>query len=284
MSILITGALGGLGSQFSAWARNHFSEEVVLTDHGNSTEEGYILADLSRPEEVNRLIARVKPTITYHLAGSFNNDYITDYEINALSAKYILDALMSTRCRCRLLLCGSAAEYGIVTPDENPLRETHLLRPVTLYGLTKALQTQMAYLYSFAHQCDVVVGRIFNLFSEGLSERLFVGRMQKMIQLYTQGHIDCIEVGNLESRRDYVDIQEVIRLFELITQHGISGEVYHVASGNPVTMRELLDHMLTSAGLEWAVIKSSQNLGSHLRTDVPSIYADMTKTYRLSRS
>ena len=278
MNILVTGSMGGFGRFFAGWALQHFTEDVMLTGRTHMIRECYVQCDLERPEEIRSLITRVRPQLIFHLAGSFANDYARDFAINTQSAKHIFDALLAEVIPARVVLFGSAAEYGVVAPEENPVCEDRVLRPVSVYGLTKAYQTQLAYFYAHHYGVDVVVARIFNLLMSGLSERLFVGRVERMIERFKKGEIDTIEVGNLESKRDYVTGNESIRLIELIANYGQPGEVYHVGSGRPIRMRDLLDRMLREASLDWSAVSVAERGGNRVGYDVPLIYADMSKT------
>lgn len=282
MTILITGSTGGFGRLFSKWLERHIAEEIILTGRAALSMKGYIPCNLERPEEIRALITQVKPRLVFHLAGSFANDYEQDYAVNVYSARFIFDILLAEELSTRVVLFGSAAEYGVVTPEENPIHEDHVLRPVSIYGMTKACQTQLAYYYAHNHNMDVVVARIFNLMVSGLSPRLFVGRVEHMINQVKQGEIDTIELGNLDSVRDYVTGDEAIRQINLIAKHGRSGEVYHVGSGHPQQMKNLLDRMLREAGLSWSVVRTRAGSGTRIGYDVPAIYADMNKTNNLA--
>lgn len=282
MTILITGSTGGFGRLFSDWAERNMAEEVMLSGRAALSRARYVPCNLERPEEIRALIAQVRPRLVFHFAGSFANDYERDYAVNTYSAKCIFDTLLAERLSTRVVLFGSAAEYGVVAPEENPIRESHVLRPVSIYGMTKAYQTQMAYYYAHNHNIDVVVARVFNLRVPGLSERLFFGRVERMIEQVQRGEIDVIELGSLESVRDYVAGDEAIRQVNLIAERGRPGEVYHVGSGQPLRMRDLLDQMLSEAGLDWSAVRTRKGDGSRIGYDVPAIFADMSRACALS--
>lgn len=282
MTILITGATGGFGRLFAKWWERHTREEIILTGRTKLSRDDYVQCNMECPNEIRELITRVQPRLVFHLAGSFANDYEQNYVVNVTSAKYIFDTLLEKNLSTRVVLFGSAAEYGVVTPEENPIREDHVLRPVSAYGLTKACQTQLAFFYAHVHNINVVVARVFNLLVPGLSTQLFVGRVEHMINQIQQGETDVIELGNLESMRDYVTGDEAISQINRIADHGQSGEVYHVGSGRPMTMRDLLDKMLMDANLDWSVVRTKDKGGTHVGYDVPIIYSDMDKTNALS--
>jgi len=150
-------------------------------------------------------------------------------------------------------LIGSAAEYGVVRLEENPIREDRVLNPVSIYGLTKAWQTQLAGYYA-SSGVDVVVARVFNLDGPRLSERLFIGRLQKQIAEVLACQKTVIELGPLTAIRDYVSTDEAADQVLAIAEHGETGRVYHVASGLPVKMRDILVRYLSIHKLDASIV------------------------------
>jgi len=284
MSILVTGANGGFGRLLVQWLRQHANKPVWHTDLAGNEGELYLPCNMGNADAIRNLIKQVRPRQIFHLAGSFSNSYDVDYPVNALSARHICETLLAERSETRLILIGSAAEYGVVLPHENPVREDHTLQPISVYGLTKAFQTHFATYYAQCHALNVVVARLFNLNASGLSERLFVGRVEQQIARLLRGEIDVIEVGNLESQRDYITIGDAISHLLLVADKGRAGEVYHVASGRPVRMGDLLADMLAKAHLDMSVVREGQSAGGKVGYDIPIIYADMSKTYGLAGS
>lgn len=284
MSVLVTGASGSFGRFVCARLEADAAGPVWRADRLPGGEGRYRACDLTREEQVRRLLLDVRPSLIFNLAGTFSNSFDEDMAANALIAKHILDAMIQEGITARVILIGSAAEYGLVSPEENPIREDRVLKPVSVYGVTKSFQTQIACYYAHARQSNVVVARPFNLFAPGLSERLFVGRVQRQIAQVLRGEIREITVGNLEAQRDYVDVESAVAQLRLIAQRGRAGEVYHVASGVPVTMRALLARMLAEAGLDISVVSENRDPGGRTGYDVPVIYADMAKTHALRQS
>jgi GDP-D-mannose dehydratase len=130
----------------------------------------------------------------------------------------------------------------------------------------------------------VIVARVFNLDGPGVAERLFVGRLQKQIAEVLAGRQSGITLGPLSAIRDYVTTEEAAHQLMAIAERGAPGQVYHVASGRPVTMRELLNRYLLRNNLDAAIVQESAALTNRAGYDVPVIYADMTKTTELRQS
>lgn len=280
-TVLVTGATGALGLTVVARFRRDDNWRVLATSRHCHDKDSSQLDVLNR-EQIFSAISDNSPDLVVHLAATFSNDFDDAYAINVNAARHLLDAVQQFQSRTRTLLIGSAAEYGVVRPEENPIRVNRVLNPVSIYGLTKAWQTQLAGLYARSG-VDVVVARIFNLEGPMLSERLFVGRLQKQIDDVLAGRKSVIELGPLTAIRDYVTTTEAAEQLFSVAVHGKTGCVYHIASGNPVTMREILIRYLTTHKIDVEVVHEASELTNRSGYDVPIIYADMRETMRLMK-
>lgn len=281
-TVLVTGATGALGKTVIAYLHNTGKYQVMATSrHGD--DETIFSLDVSNSEQFSAVINRIKPDLLLHLAATFVNDFDEAYAVNVDATRHLLDAVKKSGFNIRVLLVGSAAEYGAIRPEENPIREDHALNPVSIYGLSKAWQTQFAGLYA-SQGMDVVVARVFNLDGKGLSERLFIGRLKKQIDDVLAGIKSVIELGPLSATRDYLTLDEAAEQILAIAEHGVSGRIYHVASGIPITMRELLNRYLTTYKLDASIVQESPALTNRTGYDVPVIYADITNTLQLMKT
>jgi nucleoside-diphosphate-sugar epimerase len=284
VTALVTGATGALGRILCERLQSAGSEDIVRVGRRAPAADGCVKCDVSDEEAVRSLIRRVRPRLVYHLAGSLSEDYETDYAVNARGGRNVLHALQQERSGARTVVMGSAAEYGIIRAEENPVREDRALEPVSIYGVTKAFQTHIARHYAYAHGADVVVARLFNLFAHGMSDRLFVGRVEKLIERYRSGELQAIDVGNLDHSRDYVTAEEAVSQLHGIASRGDAGSVYHVASGVPTTMRDLLHRMLDQAGIPRSAVRQLSDGAERKPYDAPVIYADVRRTQALQRA
>jgi GDP-4-dehydro-6-deoxy-D-mannose reductase len=280
-TVLVTGATGVLGQAVVGCLRKDRHWRVVATSRRCQVDSSFQL-DVRDCEKIFAAIKTIKPDLVLHLAAIFANDFDDAYAVNVEVARHLLDAVRESGLCTRVLLIGSAAEYGAVRPEENPIREDHVLNPISIYGLTKAWQTQLAGLYASSGM-DVVVARVFNLDGPGLSERLFVGRLQKQIDEVLAGRKSVIELGPLAATRDYVSIDEAAEQIFAIAEHGESGRVYHVASGIPIKMRDILARYLNIYHLDASIVHESADLTNRIGYDVPVIYADVTRTMQLMK-
>lgn len=275
--VLLTGSTGALGQVLAGRLRADPAGFTIFTPGRGERDDPL---DLRDGDQIVRTIERTRPDLILHLAATFSNDFDKAYAVNVAAARHMLEAVEASGQPVRVVLVGSAAEYGAVAADENPIGEDHVLRPVSIYGITKAWQTELAYLHA-SRGTNVVVARIFNLTGPHLSERLFVGRLLKQIDEIRRGERAQIEVGPLSAVRDYLPINDAVTQLLAIADFGEAGKVYHVASGHPVKMRELLVRELAAHGLDESVVVEGAGLTNRRGYDVPAIYADMARTTAL---
>lgn len=275
-TVLVTGASGALGRAVCARLRER-GQRVVTAGRSEGNE---LRLDLTEPQQIQAVLASSQPDLILHLAASFAGDYAQAVALNVEASRQLLEAVEQSGRSIRVVLIGSAAEYGVVEPEENPIGEARALKPVSVYGMSKAWQTQLAHLYA-ARGVDVAVARVFNLIGPGMSERLFVGRLQQQIAAVLAGRQQTIELGPLSATRDYLSTEAAAEQLLAIAALAPAGSVHNVASGEPVTMRVLMQRMLAEHGLDPAIVAEAPALSNRSGYDVPVIYADIGKTRAL---
>jgi GDP-4-dehydro-6-deoxy-D-mannose reductase len=285
MRVLITGAHGFIGLNFARYLSTQKDQELFFTDLQSESaqyKENYSSCDLSDSKATQNLIKSIRPEQIYHLAGTFTNTYEIDFASNYLSTKSLLDTILLFKDKTRILLIGSAAEYGNVAEEDNPIKETQALSPITNYGLTKSLQTLLMRSYFFQYSMNIVMARIFNIVGRGASDKLFVGSLYNQIEQIKRNEINCIEVDSLESKRDYIEINKVcIYLYELMRK-GIDGQEYNVGSGILLTMKELISKILAEEGLKR--VKISRRKSDNAKNNIFCSCADISKLLSLIKS
>lgn len=276
---IVTGGTGVLGRAVvkALTARGY---DVIVGSRQPLPDQAYALMDVANISQVTEVIHKLCPTTIIHLAATFENDYTRAFTTNVLGTKNLLSAVQDSGKLIRVVLAGSAAEYGLILPEENPIRECQILRPVSVYGLTKAWQSTYGLMLAY-QGLDILVARIFNIDSPDISERLFVGRINRQILEVLAGGRQRIEVGPLSAIRDYVSAEDAANQIIKITEVGRKGEVYHVASGKPISMRELLSRYLSMNGLDFGIVDENINLSNRSGYDVPAIFADLSRTVEL---
>jgi len=274
--ILVLGSEGFAGKALTRALLSQKNVAVFSVDLVGVSSDRHHVCDLTDKKEIARIVKDTNPNSIVNFAGSFSNDYETDYAANVLVLKHVLDALLASGSAqmVKILAIGSAAEYGLAHAHARGITESDPLHPVTMYGLTKAFQTELARYYHRAHDMHILIGRTFNLLGYHLNERLFVGRFLAQAKKLKKGDIKRIEMGNLEAYRDYVDVQDAADAYNLILRKGKAGEVYNVGSGKPVKMKELVLLLMKHTGIDEKDLIHQQ---IRSRFDVPCSYADLEK-------
>ena len=249
MVCLVTGARGLLGRHLVAALRRRTGWELHEVVRGEPQNDTELQCELSDATSVAGLLTATQPDCIFHVAGSFSNVFDVDLRNNVLAAGHLLAWVAESKPHTRIVVTGSAAEYGPVERESNPVVETHPTRPRTVYGVTKLLQTELCSFYWRTFGVRVVVARVFNLLGPGASERLFVGSVEQQIRRVLDNSLDCLEVGNLDGIRDYLSPAAAADALITLMSFGVPGEVYNVGSGVPVSVRTVLQAMLADAGL-----------------------------------
>lgn len=280
--ILITGSSGALGKSLMDRLRDMPAVATLGTTRALLTESraDTVACNLNDENDLKQLIDRYKPTCIFHLAASFSDDVEICLTLNVQVPLRILRIVEQSRSNCRVVLIGSAAEYGLINPDENPVSEMQPLRPVSAYGYSKACQSHLLSLFS-TRGVDVVCARVFNLWGAEMSDRLFVGRIQTQIREILGGKRSTLEIGSLDAYRDYISVTDACNLLLRIARYGLSGQTYHVGSGEPIQMRSLLEKMLNQYGLGMSCVNDAKRFSNRSGYDVPIIFANMAKSLQL---
>ena len=232
-------------------------------------------------QTLSEVIRTVQPDYVFHLAGvAVADDPVTFYLVNAAYAAALLRALEETgRGDCPVLLVGTAAEYGMVSEAELPICEEHPAVPYNDYGVSKVAQTLLG-LAAASRGRHIVVVRPFNIIGTGMPSHLVVQSFASQIAHIKRGEVPpLIHVGNLDSMRDFIDIEEVGPIYwKLIQTPAAYGQVVNVCSGKPTKIRAILDALIALSGLPIDVHVDPQRLKP---VDVPVHYGSNAKLRRL---
>lgn len=274
--IVILGAHGFTGRHFLRYMEHTGLTrrwEPVLIDRA-AVDTPYIsmTMDAADRKSLGEVLRNLEPAMIVNLMGVLRG---TDWELfmrcNVGVSQTVLEyAAEAVKPVEKILLIGSAAEYGYV--ESNPVSETSPRRPVSLYGLSKFLQQEVAEYYFRKYGIPVVIARTFNLTGSGISNQLAIGAWREKIVAAADG--DEVRFGNLESYRDYMEVGDVVPIYWKLLLHAPAGEIYNVCSGRPVQMRTLLDREIALSGKD-IVIRIDPGL--YRPDDLPIIYGDNAK-------
>ncbi|HET6348757.1 MAG TPA: GDP-mannose 4,6-dehydratase [Candidatus Krumholzibacteria bacterium] len=240
----------------------------------------YFAGDLRDAAFVARAIDAAPVDCIVHLAAQSSvrrsfDEPATTLTDGMLPALHILEHLRARESKARVLLVGSADEYGVVAADNIPIAETQPARPASPYALAKSIQNQAGVMYSSLYGADTVMTRSFNHTGPGQRDDFVLANFARQVAGIKHGrHEPVIEVGDLEVRRDFLDVRDVCDAYLLLLQKGRSGETYNVCSGKSYRIRDLLDRLCELAGVE---VKLHVDTGRLRPVDMPELRGDPSK-------
>lgn len=199
------------------------------------------------------------PDIIINLAGDFTSKIERLFAVNCFSSAELAHKIRDRKCK--LVLIGSAAEYGSVEIGTFASEE-HILMPVSDYGLSKAYQSYIAMAQAkHSSEPKVIIFRPFNLTGSGVSEYLFVGAFAKQIALIEKRKQEPqIMVGNLESIRDMLPVRTAVKAMLKVIQGCDDMGVFNVCSKIPRKIKDVLNEMLALSKADIAVRIDSTRL------------------------
>ena len=247
----------------------HFRERIHLLE-----------CDLRDAESTRETIERIKPDWIFHLAAqSFvptswraPTESLTT---NVLGQLHVFEACRRSGITPRIQIACSSEEYGMVHEDELPIRETNPLRPLSPYAVSKVTQDMLAYQYFMSYHTDVVRTRGFNHEGPRRGPVFVASDFAKQIADIEAGRKPpVISVGNLDARRDFTDVRDMVRAYWLALEKGAPGEVYNICSGKAWRIRDMLDLLLTMTTVKIEVKTDPARLRP---SDVPVLLGDATR-------
>jgi GDP-4-dehydro-6-deoxy-D-mannose reductase len=252
---LVTGGTGFLGPQL----------ERELVDNGfDVTAVGRSHGDVTDPQAMRRLVAEVWPTHVFHLAGIRDGELDELLRINVWGTANVLEAVAAEAPAARVLVAGSAAEYGETTRE--PVDEEHPLHPVTDYGVAKSAQELAAGAVGARRGLHLTRVRLFNVLGPGEPTSFVASAIAGRIAAIQAGTAPPpLRTGDLSTKRDFVDVRDVARAMRLTATHGEAGAVYNVCSGTATPIRTLVEELLSAAGLDIAVDSTPEPAALNVR-------------------
>jgi len=281
---LVTGGFGFAGRHLA----NHLSKcgDVVALTYLNKTDSDdtgvpvprtaqSIALDVSDKESVDSVVSLLRPDVIYHLAAityvpeSQDNPQKT-IDVNLGGTENILNAVAKHSPETKVLFVSTSHCYGAPRPGALPQTELSELRPDNPYSLSKAYADLACYHASVTKGLKVVRVRPFQHTGPGQSDRFALSSFAKQIAEIKLGKRERqISVGNLEVKRDYSDVSDIVRGYREAALNGKNNEVYNLCSGKSEALSDLLNLMIKRSGEEIEVVVDPARVRE---IDVPDVY------------
>jgi GDP-4-dehydro-6-deoxy-D-mannose reductase len=242
---LITGAGGFCARHLAKRLKAEGGVRIAGLDHVLLTPpwipaEDYFAVDLRDQAQVETAIRTVQPSWVFHLAGVTKAGGGDIFGANLMGCIYLLEAVAAHAPDARVLLAGSAAEYGAVPRHCLPVSEQRPCRPVGTYAISKYAATLAGLDYAQHLGMRVVVARPFNIVGAGVPPGLVVGALLDRAWQALQSKDEVVvEVGNLDSERDFIAVEDVTEAYIRMVQGCFWGEVFNICSGQAWSIRQI---------------------------------------------
>jgi len=295
MRVLITGITGFAGSHLA---------DHILSEHKDAEVFGFVRwrsrrdnirhilerihlyeADLKDIVSLKKALSQIKPDRIFHLAAqsfvptSWKCPSET-FSINAIGQINLFEAVLDLGMKPRIQIAGSSEEYGLIHPNEVPMKEDNQLRPLSPYAVSKVAQDLLAYQYFKSYGLDTVRTRGFNHTGPRRGDVFICSNFAKQIALIEKKKQEpVIFVGNLDAQRDFTDVRDMVRAYWLSLEKGKKGEVYNIGTGKAYRIKEILDILLSLAGDDVEVRVDPDRLRP---SDVPILLSDSTKFRKIT--
>ena len=290
MRALITGITGFAGSHLAEFLlAEHPDVEVFGTYRWRSRMDNIehlrskvklLETDLRDYTSMYNALDRSRPDFIFHLAAqsfvpsswSAPNETLTT---NVSGQTNLFEAIRALKLDPVVQLACSSEEYGLVLPDEVPIKETNPLRPLSPYAVSKVAQDYLGYQYFQSYGLKAIRTRGFNHTGPRRGQVFVTSNFCSQVAAIELGMQEpVIRVGNIEAIRDFTDVRDMVRAYWLAVNHGKPGEVYNIATGHGIRISELLDRIIALASVKVTIEVDPERLRP---SDVEILIGDSSK-------
>jgi GDP-4-dehydro-6-deoxy-D-mannose reductase len=252
---LVTGGTGFLGSHLvRELGQSGFDVHAVGRSSG----------DVTNQQAMRQLVSGARPTHVFHLAGIREGPLDELLRVNVCGTVNLLEAVAEEAPAARVVVVGSAAVYGEATRE--PVDEDHPLQPRTDYGIAKAAQELAAAAVGARRGLDVIRLRLFNVLGPGEPTSFVASAVAGRIAAIRAGTVTPpLRTGDLDTRRDFVDVRDAVRALRSAATRGETGAVYNVCSGNATPIRTLVEELLAMADLDVRIESTAEPIALNVR-------------------
>lgn len=294
--ILITGATGFVGSHLAEYLADKYNNielhGTYLSDNSLKNLEAVknhiklIKVNLSNEKETFELIEKIRPDTIYHLAAmpSAADSFSSPAESiinNVQSQINVLEGVRKLNLKdCKILIVSSAEIYGDVAKKDLPIDENVNFRPTNPYAVSKLTQDFLGLQYFLSYNLKIIRVRPFNHIGPRQSPGFVVAAFAKKIVEIEKGKRNgVLTVGSLEAKRDFTDVRDMVKAYDLAVSKGAFGEVYNLGSGISYKISDILNKLLY---LSKAEIKVEVDKSLFRPIDNPELVCDATRFKKLT--
>jgi GDP-4-dehydro-6-deoxy-D-mannose reductase len=221
-------------------------DEVAVVD--TIAPDAADAVDITDADAVRDAVERAEPDTVYHLAALSHVGESWKHgerlmQVNVLGTENVVNACRGVAVH-RVVVVGSAEQYGATSRVDSPVREDAPMQPITPYGKSKLAAEASALAAFHDHGVPVVCVRAFNHTGPGQPPQFLVPGIATRIAAAERLGLDQVTIGNGTPIRDFSDVRDVVRAYRVLAEHGEPGEAYNVASGVGICIEDLARRLL----------------------------------------
>ncbi len=286
MRIFVTGATGFVGNHLVDLLKKEKAEFFGICFPDEPEQEKYpsefhmYKADVCYEKEIEEFVKISKPDYVFHLAAVSNvgqswKKREETFKVNIMGTFHLLEAVRKHACKARVLFISSSDVYGLLEPYSKPLTERDPVCPVSPYGFTKMSGENLCRFYSEIEALDIIIARSFPHTGPGQSPDFVCSDWASQIARIEKGlSPPIIKVGNIEAKRDFIDVRDVVRAYFSLIKKGRRGHIYNVSSGRAISLKKILDMLLENSKVKIDIKKERSKLR---KVDIPVLVGDNRK-------
>jgi GDP-4-dehydro-6-deoxy-D-mannose reductase len=283
--ILITGGTGFVGSHLRRFLRSTDAKLIVVSSGAVETQEpgvDYCKADIRNSDDIRSVIREASPHQIYHLAGiSSVSDSWKDprrtFEVNVIGSYNVFDAAMRSPSPPRILNVSTSQVYAA---SDVALLETSAVAPDNPYAASKAMAELLAVQYRQFSKGGIITARAFNHTGPGQFTSFALPSFARQLAEIEAGlRPPVLKVGNLNVKRDFADVRDVVVAYCELLEKGVVGAVYNVCSGRAVLLADLVKELQNNSEVAVSIELDSARVRL---SDVPQIVGDAGKLHKLT--
>lgn len=253
MRVLITGATGFAGKHLTQYLTSKSPDNYKIYGthrHSYLKEETNVIelveCDINDSISLESTLQSIEPDQIFHFAAyvSVNKSFENPQKVlatNVIGTAKLLEAIRKTCNNAKILIPGSAEEYGSVEEKNMPIDENVPLNPSNPYGISKVSQELLGKYYFQTYGMEIYLTRTFHYTGPFQPLGFVSSDFAKQIVDIENGKKNQINVGNLKAKRDFLDIRDVVKAYMNIIERGKPGRPYNVCSGKTISIEKILE-------------------------------------------
>ena len=254
------------------------NQESRVTHLDNQITTFY--GDLLDSASLAKCLTEVQPDEIYNLGAqshvriSFDIPQFTA-EVNALGVLNLLEACKNTCPSARLYQASSSEMFGDSVDSDKYQRESTPMTPVSPYGCAKLFGYRIIRNYRKAYKLHASNGILFNHESPRRGANFVTNKVVKGAVRIKLGLQDKLEMGNMDSYRDWGHSYDYVRAMHLILQQDKPDD-WVVATGETHSVREMCDYVFSKLNLDYREFVS-QNPAYLRPEELPYLRGDSSR-------